>query len=61
METPDRTLIRRLNSISEGGYTLTALNQDSSIDDTVITGVILKSAAEIVWHRWRKKIKNITV
>lgn len=61
VEMENKTLIRRLSSISEGGYTLTASNQEPYVIDSVITGANLKSAAEIVWHRWRKKIQNITV
>lgn len=57
----EKTVIRRLTSASDSGYTLTALNQESTTVDTVITAAILKFAAEITWHRWRKKIQDITV
>lgn len=57
----DKALMRRLSSFSENGYTLTSLNQESTVVDPVITGAVLKFAAEIVWHRWRKKIKDITI
>lgn len=57
----EKTVIRRLTSASGSRYTLTALNQESTTVDTVITDIILKFAAEITWHRWRKKIQDITI
>ncbi len=61
VEMQDKTLIRRLGSFSEHGYTLTALNQDPAIFDLIIINAKIQSAAEIVWHRWRKKIQDIIV
>ncbi len=61
VEITEKTLIRRVGDYIQDGYTLTAINQDPSTVDAVIVGVKLKSAAEIVWHRWRKKIRDIKV
>ena len=61
VEIEDKTVIRRMNSASNSRYTLTALNQEAAAVDTVITDAALKFAAEITWHRWRRKVQDITV
>ena len=57
----EKTVIRRITSASESLYTLTAINQESTTTDIVIADAVLQFSAEITWHRWRKKIQNITV
>lgn len=57
----DKTIVRRIVSLSESGYTLSALNQDSLLKDTIIVEAKPFYAAEIVWHRWKRKINNIIV
>ncbi len=57
----EKTLIRRISTVTSNKYTLSSLNQESTVVDPIIAGVELKSAAEIVWHRWRKKIRDVTI
>lgn len=56
------TIIRKIDYIeSLNKFTLTALNVDSSVKEPVIQNAEIISAAKIVWHRSKEKIRNIIV
>lgn len=57
----EKTLIRRITATKKSKYTLCSINQDPIITDPVITEVEIIYAAEIVWHRWRKKSSDVIV
>ena len=60
VEVNNKTLIRKIIT-DESGYVLMAINQDPSITSPIISNINLNFAAEIVWHRWRERIKDITI
>lgn len=62
IELQDLTLIRKLDFIEkEKIFTLSAINIDSSVKNPVIHNAEVISAAKIVWHRSKEKIRNIIV
>lgn len=62
VELPDLTLVRRIKSIQSDGYmTLSALNIDPHVTIPEIHTKQVVSAAKIIWHRSREKIRSIVV
>ncbi len=56
VEVGDRTLVRRVSMVDDQDrYTLTAVNMDPSIPDSIMTNVSLHAAAQVVWHRGRER------
>jgi len=56
IELIDRTIVRKIiASTSENKYSLLSLNQNSTINQPLLLEIEPISAAEIVFHRWRKK------
>ena len=60
IQLEERTIIRKINLVDDM-YICTSVNQDKNIKDPILSDIKPVSAAEIIWHRWRKKIKDIKV
>lgn len=59
IELQEKTIIRRISGVNENNrFTLTAINHDTGPEEQVIINVEIKSAAEIVWHRWKQRQKD---
>ena len=61
IETEKFTIVRRIISGDGKFFTLLANNQESNHVEPVIDNVEIQSAAEIIWHRKKMKIKDIKV
>ena len=62
IELENQKVIRRISMINANNhYTLTALNHDPTVTNTVITHVEIIAAAQIVWYRCSERIKDIIV
>lgn len=62
IELEDLTIVRRITSSnSQGKYTVRALNIDPSVTQPVIENVEILSAAHIIWHRSRQRLKTIII
>ena len=53
IDTGSDFLVRKITACHKNLYTVTSVNP--SLPEPIILSVQIKSAAEIVWHRWRKK------
>lgn len=55
VELVDKTIVRTLRAVSSNRYSLSTINETNSKNEASALNVKIVSAAEIVWHRWRKK------
>lgn len=61
VKTPTRVMVRRISSVENFKYVLTPINQDSALSTPILPNIHIEYAAEIVWHRRRRKNSDITV
>lgn len=56
VEYEDSIIIRRITTEKNGLYTLSVLNQDSTLENLVLVDVDISIAAEVTWHRWASRL-----